>query len=195
MLHARTRALTRSTARTALAAAALLAPVAVATPALAEPVPAVEQYVPETPQERQEREAREERERQERERAEQERREREARPVGEKALERAPEHDGKPYEYGATGPDSFDCSGYVQYVFGQVGYALPRTSDDQFAASQQVAQQDRRPGDLIAIHDGGDVTHVGIYAGENAMWVASSGSDRVKLQEIYTDSYYVGRFS
>ena len=38
------------------------------------------------------------------------------------------------------------------------------------------------------------MTHIGIYAGDNNMWIASSGSDRVKLQSIYTDRYNVGRF-
>lgn len=114
---------------------------------------------------------------------------------GQRVVQEAARHDGKDYRYGATGPDAFDCSGYVQYVFGRLGIELPRTSGEQYAASQKVAKSDKRPGDLIAIHSSsGRVTHVAIYAGGGDMWVASTGSDRVRLQSIYTDRYHVGRF-
>ncbi|MCW2680920.1 MAG: hydrolase [Frankiales bacterium] len=114
---------------------------------------------------------------------------------GDRVVAEAASHDGKDYEYGATGPGSFDCSGYVQYVFAQLGKRLPRTSGDQYAASQKVGKADKRPGDLIAIHSSsGRVTHVALYAGGGDMWVASTGSDRVRLQAIYTDRYRVGRF-
>ena len=114
---------------------------------------------------------------------------------GQRVLDEAASHDGKDYRYGATGPRAFDCSGYVQHVFSQVGVDIPRTSDDQYAASRKVAKSDKRPGDLIAIHSSsGNVTHVAVYAGNGRMWVASSGSDRVRLQSIYTDRYRVGRF-
>ena len=114
---------------------------------------------------------------------------------GDRVVTEAARHDGKDYRYGATGPDAFDCSGFVQYVFRQVGKAIPRSSGDQYAASQKVAKSSKRPGDLIAIHNSdGRVTHVAVYAGGGDMWVASTGSDRVRLQEIYTDRYRVGRF-
>lgn len=114
---------------------------------------------------------------------------------GHRAVQEAASHDGDDYRYGATGPDAFDCSGYVQYVFKQLGKSLPRTSGEQYAASQKVAKSDKRPGDLIAIHNSdGRVTHVAVYAGDGNMWVASTGSDRVRLQSIYTDRYRVGRF-
>ncbi len=114
---------------------------------------------------------------------------------GDRVVAEAARHDGKDYQYGATGPDRFDCSGYVQYVFGRLGKDLPRTSGEQYAASQKVAKSDKRPGDLIAIHNSdGRVTHVAVYAGGGDMWVASTGSDRVRLQAIYTDRYRVGRF-
>lgn len=114
---------------------------------------------------------------------------------GARVVEEARKHDGKDYRYGATGPDAFDCSGYVLYVFRQLGKSLPRSSGDQYAASTKVAKSDKRPGDLIAFHDdSGSVTHVAIYAGDGNMWVASTGSDRVRLQAIYSSSYRVGRF-
>ena len=114
---------------------------------------------------------------------------------GDRVVAEAAKHDGKDYRYGATGPDAFDCSGYTQYVFRSLGVAIPRTSGDQYAASTKVAKADKRPGDLIAFTtSSGRVTHVGIYAGGNDMWVASTGSDRVRLQDIYTERYVVGRF-
>ena len=111
----------------------------------------------------------------------------------ERAVRVAAELKGKPYRYGATGPSSFDCSGYVQYVFRQVGKSLPRTSRQQRAATPQIAKAEKRPGDLIFLYRGGRVTHVGVYAGDERMWVAPKAGDVVKLQRIYSSAYTVGR--
>jgi cell wall-associated NlpC family hydrolase len=119
-----------------------------------------------------------------------------SRSVGDRVLDEAPLHRGKRYVYGATGPDTFDCSGFVQYVFAQVGVSLPRTSRDQYAVSQKVAQHERRPGDLIAMKDSrGRVTHVGVYGGNDDWWVASTSAKRVIHQKLYSSNYSVGRFS
>jgi cell wall-associated NlpC family hydrolase len=177
--------------RTTLVALALAAPLALAGPAVAAPglpvgLPGQAEAPQQSGQHAQEQQGGQQQPEQQED----------TRTLGEKAVDEARTHDGKPYEYGATGPDSFDCSGFVQYVFAQVGRELPRTSRDQYAASEKVAREDVRLGDLIAIHNSkGTVTHVGIYAGDHRMWVASSGAERVKLQEIYTDRYRVGRFS
>lgn len=118
------------------------------------------------------------------------------RSVGDRVLDEAPKHQGKPYRYGATGPDAFDCSGFTQYAYGQVGVALPRTSADQYAVSEKIAQQDRRPGDLIAMkNSSGRVTHVGIYGGHDNWWVESTSAGRVILQDLYGSNDGVGRFS
>ena len=118
------------------------------------------------------------------------------RSVGDRVLDEAPKHQGKPYRYGATGPDAFDCSGFTQYVYGQVGVSLPRTSADQYAVSEKIAQQDRRPGDLIAMkNSSGRVTHVGVYGGHDNWWVESTSAGRVILQDLNSSNYGVGRFS
>ena len=109
------------------------------------------------------------------------------------AVRIAGEQKGKPYRYGATGPNSFDCSGFVQYVYRQVGKSLPRTSRQQRAATPHVSRADKQPGDLIFISTRGRVTHVGIYAGDDRFWVAPKAGDVVKLQRIYTSAYTVGR--
>ena len=110
-----------------------------------------------------------------------------------RAVRVAAAQQGKPYRYGSTGPDSFDCSGLMVYTFRQVGKSLPRTSQQQLGATQRISQSAKRPGDLIFTHRGGRVGHVGVYAGNGKFWVAPKTGDVVKLQAIYTSSYYVGR--
>lgn len=109
------------------------------------------------------------------------------------AVKVASQQRGKPYRYGSTGPSSFDCSGLMVYVFDRVGKKLPRTSQQQLRATQRIAKTAKQPGDLIFTHRGGRVGHVGVYAGNGQFWVAPRSGDVVKLQKIYTSSYYVGR--
>ena len=113
---------------------------------------------------------------------------------GARAVQEAARHEGKPYEYGATGPGSFDCSGFVQFVYGQLGADVPRTSGEQYTASRKVSQADRRAGDLIAMRsDSGRITHVGIYAGDDSWWVARRSGTTVTRQQLYSSNYGVGR--
>ncbi|HOG65716.1 MAG TPA: C40 family peptidase [Spirochaetota bacterium] len=73
---------------------------------------------------------------------------------------------GTPYRYGGSDPRGFDCSGFVLYVFGQVGVRLPHTAAGQFGQLQKI--QTPQPGDLVFFHTyGAGVSHVGIYAGNN----------------------------
>lgn len=76
---------------------------------------------------------------------------------------------GDPYQYGATGPSSFDCSGLVYYVAKQLGFSVPRTSEEQYQSGTPVTVDQLEPGDLV-FAAGSDGTasapgHVGIYAG------------------------------
>ncbi|WP_261574371.1 C40 family peptidase [Frankia gtarii] len=113
--------------------------------------------------------------------------------IGEKAVYLASLHAGKPYVWGATGPSSFDCSGLVQYVYRQLGKSLPRTTDQQYAATTRIAQGSEQPGDLIFFGQPGGIYHEGIYAGDGKMWAAPKTGDVVKLSKIWTSSYSVGR--
>jgi len=113
--------------------------------------------------------------------------------IGEKAVYLASLQAGKPYVYGAEGPYSFDCSGLVQYVYKQLGKSLPRTTDQQFAATIRIARGSEQPGDLIFFGEPGSIYHEGIYAGDGKMWVAPKSGDVVKLETIWTSSYSVGR--
>ncbi|MCW2606682.1 MAG: hydrolase, partial [Frankiales bacterium] len=115
--------------------------------------------------------------------------------AGRGALAEAPDHQGKPYAWGATGPDSFDCSGFAQYLFGHQGTELPRVARDQYAASSKVDQDAKQPGDLIFTYDGDGIYHVGVFSGDGQMWAATKSGDVVRKQTIWTSSYYVGRFA
>ena len=93
--------------------------------------------------------------------------------AGEKALQAAESKIGSPYVWGATGPNAFDCSGLVQWAFGQAGVGVPRTSQAQVTAGTPVAQSDLRPGDIVSFYGGG---HSAIYAGNgNVVHAATSG--------------------
>lgn len=75
---------------------------------------------------------------------------------------------GDPYVYGAAGPNSFDCSGLVQYSLGQLGIKAPRTSEAQWHWTQHISRDQLQPGDLIFEQWPGDSSapgHVVIYAG------------------------------
>ncbi len=113
--------------------------------------------------------------------------------VGGAAVAEASRHAGKPYVYGASGPNAFDCSGFVQYVYSRVGVSLPRTSRQQAAAARPVARGSEQLGDLIIFRSGGTVTHIGIYAGDGTMWVARRTGTTVTRQAIYSSTYTVGR--
>ncbi|MBC1559532.1 peptidase P60 [Listeria booriae] len=76
---------------------------------------------------------------------------------------------GKPYSLGATGPGSFDCSGFTSYAFRSAGISLPRTSGAQYAASTKISSSQAKPGDLVFFSYGSGIAHVGIYIGGGKM--------------------------
>jgi len=76
-----------------------------------------------------------------------------------------------------------------------VGVALPRTSGAQAALARPVAQADRQLGDLVIFRIRGRVTHVGIYAGDDTMWVARHTGTTIIRQRLWTSAYSVGRFA
>lgn len=117
----------------------------------------------------------------------------EQQPEAKQLVDVAASQAGKPYSYGANGPQQFDCSGFTQFVHRQVGIALPRTTGEQHQAVRSVPNHAKAPGDLVFFHEGGDVYHVGIYAGGDHVWAAPESGDVVRKQEIWTDSYSTGR--
>lgn len=74
---------------------------------------------------------------------------------------------GKPYVWGATGPNAFDCSGLTQAAWQAAGVSLPRTTYTQINAGQRVSRSELAPGDLVFFYSG--ISHVGLYIGGGQM--------------------------
>jgi cell wall-associated NlpC family hydrolase len=89
---------------------------------------------------------------------------------------------GKPYRYGAAGPNAFDCSGLVMSAFKKAGVRLPRTSAAQSRVGTPVRRDRLQPGDLLFFYT--PVSHVGIYLGEGKMVHASRSGQPVKISRI-----------
>ncbi|MFF3627577.1 NlpC/P60 family protein [Streptomyces sp. NPDC002164] len=70
---------------------------------------------------------------------------------------------GRPYVWGANGPDGFDCSGLMQWAYARAGVGLPRTSQAQRYAGHMVPLSQARPGDLVAYR--ADASHIAMYVG------------------------------
>ncbi|MDI3405498.1 C40 family peptidase [Streptomyces cavernicola] len=90
---------------------------------------------------------------------------------------------GKPYVWGATGPDSYDCSGLTQDAWQAAGISLPRTTWDQVKVGTTVKTADAQPGDLVFFYD--DISHVGIYIGNGEMIHAPKPGANVRTESIY----------
>jgi cell wall-associated NlpC family hydrolase len=101
---------------------------------------------------------------------------------------------GVPYRNGGTSPAGFDCSGFVQYVFGQFGVPLPRETRAQFRAGSRVGREQLRPGDLVfftTVAPG--ASHVGIAIGDDQFVHAPSSRGVVRVERLSSD-YWRRRF-
>ena len=87
---------------------------------------------------------------------------------GDKVVARARTYMGIPYKFGAEGPNYYDCSGFTQKVFRDLGVRLPRTAAQQSRVGRFIAKKDLQPGDLVFFQNTytkSSVDHVGIYIG------------------------------
>jgi cell wall-associated NlpC family hydrolase len=101
---------------------------------------------------------------------------------------------GRPYEYAATGPNAFDCSGLTTYAFARAGIHLPRTSFAQYHVGHRVSVHHLRPGDLVFFDtDGPGASHVGIAISRTvAISATSHGVMRTSLTHGYWKHYLIG---
>jgi len=94
---------------------------------------------------------------------------------------------GKPYQWGAAGPDSFDCSGLTQYVWAKAGVYLDHYTGSQWNEGRHVSQAELQPGDLVFF--GSDLHHVGIYIGNGNMIEAPHTGADVRISPYDRPDY------
>ena len=88
---------------------------------------------------------------------------------------------GNSYKWGGTSlTNGADCSGFVQSVYANYGYSLPRTAAQQSGAGTEVSLSDIQAGDLLFYSNGGDIGHVAIYEGNGQIVHASNSRDGIK---------------
>jgi len=99
---------------------------------------------------------------------------------------------GTPYEWGANGPNTFDCSGFTKYVYAHFGISIGRTTYDQITEGQYVSRGDLQPGDLV-FFGSGSPHHVGMYIGNNSYIHAPKTGDVVKISQLTRTDYMSAR--
>lgn len=88
---------------------------------------------------------------------------------------------GKPYGWGSTGPDSYDCSGLMMAAYASAGVSIPRTSEAQQAGLTSVSLSNLQVGDLVFFYGG---SHVGMYIGNGQVVHAPTSGDVVKISDM-----------
>ncbi|MFC7816736.1 NlpC/P60 family protein [Streptomyces sp. NPDC057367] len=101
---------------------------------------------------------------------------------GERAVRFAVEQLGKPYEWGAEGPATYDCSGLTSVAWRRAGTPIPRTSQEQWARLERVPLDELRPGDLVVYFP--EATHVAMYLGDGMVVQAPRPGAEVKVSPI-----------
>jgi cell wall-associated NlpC family hydrolase len=101
---------------------------------------------------------------------------------------------GAPYRNGGSDPRGFDCSGLIEYVYGQHGIAVPRTVEELHNAGTDVTTQDIQPGDLVFFDTTGrGPSHVGMSIGGDEFVHAPSGAGVVRVERLGA-AYWAQRF-
>lgn len=104
--------------------------------------------------------------------------------AGDRALRYAVQQLGKPYEWGAEGPKSYDCSGLTSQAWDHAGTPIPRTSEEQWAHLPRIPLKKLRPGDLVLYFP--EATHVAMYLGEGMVLQAPRTGETIKVSPIAT---------
>ncbi|MFI1353679.1 NlpC/P60 family protein [Streptomyces sp. NPDC020898] len=101
---------------------------------------------------------------------------------GERAVRHAVAQLGKPYEWGAEGPATFDCSGLTSQAWERAGLPIPRTSQEQWARLAHIPLAELRPGDLVVYFP--EATHVALYLGDGMVVQAPRPGAKVKVSPV-----------
>jgi cell wall-associated NlpC family hydrolase len=103
---------------------------------------------------------------------------------------------GTPYVWGGRSPKGFDCSGFAQYLYGQVGVSIPPTTYTQWKAGRSVGKSQLQPGDLVFFRGsdsiGGLPGHVGVYIGHGMMIDAPHTGSHVRVESVFNFGGYMG---
>jgi cell wall-associated NlpC family hydrolase len=102
-----------------------------------------------------------------------------ASPQGKRAVKFATDQIGKWYEWGAEGPDTYDCSGLTSQAWAAAGLTIPRTSQEQWRLLKHIDIKDMRPGDLIIYN--ADASHVALYLGNGSIVHAPRPNRKVSI--------------
>ncbi len=115
---------------------------------------------------------------------------------GASIVREAMKHLGQSYVHGASGPNSFDCSGFTSYVYRQFGIELARTCEGQCGQGTAIkCPEDLQPGDVVIFENTyrAGISHAGIYIGQGRFIHASNSRSGVKITDL-DSSYYADRF-
>lgn len=113
--------------------------------------------------------------------------------LGSEAVNEAQKFLGVPYVWGGASPAGFDCSGLVQYVFGQIGISLPRTASQQYDVGSAVSRNNLQAGDTVFFDTTGGVSHVGIYIGNGQFIDAPAPGQNVQVMNLNAP-YWMGTY-
>ncbi|MCG0069081.1 MULTISPECIES: C40 family peptidase [Streptomyces] len=105
-----------------------------------------------------------------------------ASPAGDRAVRYAMDQIGKPYRWGAKGPDAYDCSGLTSQAWSRAGTPVPRTSQEQWDQLGKVPLNRLRPGDLVVYFP--EATHVAMYVGDGKVVQAPRPGEKVTVSPI-----------
>ena len=94
---------------------------------------------------------------------------------------------GKPYVYGAAGPNSFDCSGLTMAAWGSAGVGLPHSSSAQYGSGTHISASQLQPGDLVFYYS--PISHVGMYIGNGMIVNAENPSAGIRVTGLYSMPY------
>jgi cell wall-associated NlpC family hydrolase len=108
-------------------------------------------------------------------------------PAAKTAVEAALSQLGKPYVWGAAGPDSFDCSGLTMWAWAKAGVTLSHFSAAQYAETQRVETKDLQPGDLVFYYH--PIEHVAMYIGNGQMVEAPHTGAFVRAVPLRTGDF------